>query len=82
VLLVRTNKNGIADVLAHTKTHICYIETKRVGKEARELQHLRLYENLKHAHVACVYDGTQDIDKLLAGDYNVSAPVVDPLGLF
>jgi Holliday junction resolvase len=59
IKLVRTNKNGIPDILAiPPNSDVEFYEVKKPGKTASPLQEFRISELIKHGCKAEVFDGT------------------------
>ena len=58
VKLMKTNKNGIPDLIAIPKnSDVVFIEVKRPGKEPRPLQKFRIKELINHGIKAITYTG-------------------------
>lgn len=58
IKLVRTNKNGIPDLIAiPPNSGVIFVEAKRKGKEAAPLQEYRMRELKKHGIESHVWDG-------------------------
>jgi hypothetical protein len=63
--LIQTNMNGIPDTMILKGGRAVFIEFKRLGKEARELQEYRIKQLTKYGFEALVIDDMEGVKKFL-----------------
>lgn len=78
IKLIKTNKNGIPDVVAIPKnSDILFIEVKKPGKNPTPLQKFRIKELTNHGIKAKIFTGCDKIHERKHGNTEVDSRVED-----